>query len=535
MDTPKTAPKRAKAASIGDNSGQPAPIGFSSRYDQLMLAMLEVQKSIYMPARNKTVTITPRQGPQYSFSYTTLDVILEMLKEPLVENQLVLNTLYAIGETAPIIVVRLTHAPSSQFIESEVKVPPSDQGVQGMGSATTYLRRYSIAAMFSLASDEDTDAAEALGNGAYMMPASPEEAERLAGRLAVERHSKLIAACNGATSPSGLLRMLQAWDSGLLGFMGYRDNPKHADQWAAVLDATATAMGRVHGMHLAGIWRSMLCCVDRDRLDQLRLDWEVPEVRAAREAMKKTNPEAYKRFTAGLVDVARRIETQPKPVVQQSAEVVPFTKATSAGAETPIAGMHHGPTGRGNVEEIIDAETPIDPEIIAEMQAAAAIDAEEAHCVFDGAGDPIDEPYRDRTQWVTMYAELYRESEDGPAVEKHNRKGLIWACGDEAAAALLQALLQVETGRHPAQAERPPLVDRDLFVPCRNGRGGGLDLISYLNDVQLALNSLSPHEVTPWIEANKVTYAHAEFPMKTRLKVLQLLAARAEKLGVKLG
>lgn len=52
------------------------------------------------------------------------------------------------------VVTRLMHK-SGQFIEEELSIPVTKKDAQGLGSAFTYGRRYSIAAFFGIAQDDD--------------------------------------------------------------------------------------------------------------------------------------------------------------------------------------------------------------------------------------------------------------------------------------------------------------------------------------------------------------------------------------------
>lgn len=59
---------------------------------------------------------------------------------------------------------RLTHA-SGQWIEDVLSVPVSKLDAQGVGSASTYARRYSLCAFVGVAPDDDDDGESAVGRG----------------------------------------------------------------------------------------------------------------------------------------------------------------------------------------------------------------------------------------------------------------------------------------------------------------------------------------------------------------------------------
>lgn len=96
----------------------------------------------------------------YGYTYASLDNIVEVIT-PLLKK-------HGLGFTQPLdgssIKTILFHAESGESIESTLEIP---QGVelkgmnqfQVLGSAITYLRRYSLASVLGLVTDEDTDAA----------------------------------------------------------------------------------------------------------------------------------------------------------------------------------------------------------------------------------------------------------------------------------------------------------------------------------------------------------------------------------------
>lgn len=95
----------------------------------------------------------------YGYKYADLEEITEVIK-PLLKK-------HGLGYTQPIVGTQLKtilfHIESGETIESTVDIP---QGVelkgmnqfQVLGSAITYLRRYSLSCILGLVSDEDTDA-----------------------------------------------------------------------------------------------------------------------------------------------------------------------------------------------------------------------------------------------------------------------------------------------------------------------------------------------------------------------------------------
>lgn len=82
------------------------------------------------------------------------------------------------NETGVAVETRLVHT-SGQWIEfGPLMVPMAKKDAHGLGSATTYAKRYALQAALQIAADEDDDANAAVGNGKPAMvrklePAAP--------------------------------------------------------------------------------------------------------------------------------------------------------------------------------------------------------------------------------------------------------------------------------------------------------------------------------------------------------------------------
>ena len=118
-------------------------------------------KEIYAALANfqQEIGTLPKDASGYGYKYTELSTI--------VEKALPLLKKHGLGFTQPMsgtaVKTILFHAESGESIESSLDIP---QGVelkgmneyQALGSAITYLRRYSLASILGIVTDEDTDA-----------------------------------------------------------------------------------------------------------------------------------------------------------------------------------------------------------------------------------------------------------------------------------------------------------------------------------------------------------------------------------------
>jgi hypothetical protein len=132
--------------------------------DKLAEALAKAQATITCPSRNREVTVRTKTGGSYEFRYSTLDHIIEHVRKPLTDNGLWFSQILEGNEAGKYqLVTRLMHS-SGQYIESKTPLLVQGADNQQFGSALTYMRRYSLAAMLGLSADEDDDANSADGN-----------------------------------------------------------------------------------------------------------------------------------------------------------------------------------------------------------------------------------------------------------------------------------------------------------------------------------------------------------------------------------
>lgn len=96
-------------------------------------------------------------NPHFKSRYSDLSEVLGNLRPLLAKNQLALSQFPSFENGIVSVTSLLAHA-SGEWIESTASAPAPKQDVQGVGSAITYLKRYSAAAIVGMASaDQDDD------------------------------------------------------------------------------------------------------------------------------------------------------------------------------------------------------------------------------------------------------------------------------------------------------------------------------------------------------------------------------------------
>ena len=98
-------------------------------------------------------------NPFFKSSYADLQSVWEAIREPLANNGLSVTQLLNYIDNKPTLQTLLLHS-SGQFIGSEVTIPVTKSDPQSLGSAITYMRRYSLAAIVGLYQvDDDAESA----------------------------------------------------------------------------------------------------------------------------------------------------------------------------------------------------------------------------------------------------------------------------------------------------------------------------------------------------------------------------------------
>lgn len=136
----------------------------SEEINEIATALSAFQGSIQQPKLNKEVTVQKKAGGSYKFKYADLSACAEAAAPFLKENGLAVSQII-IDWT---LVTLLTHS-SGQWIKSELPISLNNGAdYQALGSAITYIKRYSYCAILGIVADADDDANAACGNEAVV-------------------------------------------------------------------------------------------------------------------------------------------------------------------------------------------------------------------------------------------------------------------------------------------------------------------------------------------------------------------------------
>jgi len=144
----------------------------SEQTNELFAALAKAQAAFDPIQRTRTVKVQTKSGGSYEFSYAPLDEVLRATRQALAANGLSVSHPCEIKEGVTLCCgTRISHA-SGQWAESclEVNRPSA---LQEVGSALTYMRRYTLTGLLGVVADEDDDGNAASGNHAEFADREP--------------------------------------------------------------------------------------------------------------------------------------------------------------------------------------------------------------------------------------------------------------------------------------------------------------------------------------------------------------------------
>lgn len=110
--------------------------------------------------------IKDKVNPFYKSSYADLGSVWDAARPVLSKHGLcVMQTTELTAEGARIVMVTTLAHTSGQWVKSFLPLNPSKNDSQGIGSAITYLRRYSLSAIVGVVCDDDDDGETSVGRG----------------------------------------------------------------------------------------------------------------------------------------------------------------------------------------------------------------------------------------------------------------------------------------------------------------------------------------------------------------------------------
>jgi hypothetical protein len=151
--TAMTAAQGVKAGRPAD--GGPSTVRRSASIAALAAAMAKAQAAIEDPTKNKKADAGPK-----TYRYADLPTVLDVVRPALSANNLAVMQFPCEFEGVPAVTTLLAHT-SGEWIETLACLRPGKMDPQGIGSALTYMRRYSLLSLCGIAADDDDEGAAA--------------------------------------------------------------------------------------------------------------------------------------------------------------------------------------------------------------------------------------------------------------------------------------------------------------------------------------------------------------------------------------
>lgn len=139
----------------------------SNEIADLAKALAKAQGEFKPPIKNKTVKTNT-----YKFSYATLDAVIDAVRKPLAENALSISQGLADTPNGLRLVTLLAHE-SGQWLSTQTPLEIQQTGMQALGSAISYARRYGISNILGITADEDDDGNTADGKKYEVVKETP--------------------------------------------------------------------------------------------------------------------------------------------------------------------------------------------------------------------------------------------------------------------------------------------------------------------------------------------------------------------------
>lgn len=131
----------------------------SQEFTKVIAAVHNVQQGVATIAKNKTAKIPTRNGADYSYKYADLNDIWDAIKGMLKQEKLTIMQTQVLpkGIAGGDFFETCIFHESGEWVKAIAPLKVVRDDPQGAGSAVTFQRRYMLASMLGLMTDEDND------------------------------------------------------------------------------------------------------------------------------------------------------------------------------------------------------------------------------------------------------------------------------------------------------------------------------------------------------------------------------------------
>ena len=479
---------------------EPAPARRQHSYmsddvDQLVAALSRAHAQIRNPPRNKTARVTSKRTQQtYTFSYATLDCVLDAVRLPLAEHGLALTQI-PIGDN---LITLLLHT-SGQWLRCSMTIA-TNGNMQDLASAITSARRLSIQALLGISGEEDDDGAMASGNTVHAHgPSAAEQRRQRQQRddpteLPQEDPSHpLIGLARSVADPAGAAELLNAWADELPRLHLMREDPSQMEMWNALFSEARAAISRALGKIVSAAWASWEMAETEAHVQKIDEKWNGSWSDTMGEFIAK-EPTVYNALFRCTEGARKRILRSAPP------------KSHAEPVKAPAPAFRF--------------------------------------CVLDEFGEVASDEHTSPDSWAMACANIAMGLPDQATWEElqaHNGDAIALARQQSPAAAQVLDSLDRMEPESPAfktpepqgslEPARTPAF-HDWTVPMVEDRGGRINLFAYVAALETALQMVGAQDVDAWETANQANIHNERIPASTRMKIIKIIAAHKRSLGI---
>jgi hypothetical protein len=125
--------------------------------NELAAALVQFQAVVPVIAKTQTAKIKMKSGGEYSYKYADLADIWDAIRKPLLDNGLAVTQSLVGGSDGWTGIKTIVWHKSGQTFSDILDVPTSEKSAQETGSQFTYFKRYALAAILGISTEEDDD------------------------------------------------------------------------------------------------------------------------------------------------------------------------------------------------------------------------------------------------------------------------------------------------------------------------------------------------------------------------------------------
>jgi hypothetical protein len=231
----------------------------ASALTELWKAFVAAAGELTEPTKAAHAEVTTRTGQKYGYAYLTLPQLSELVRATFAGHGLAFRQQLVVGPEGVAVTTSLVHQGGATWTTEPLVLRPVSWAPQDVGSASTYARRYQLAALVGLSGSDDDDAAS-------QQPAPPRPAARSGrkapaaepdGRRPSDKQLRYLHTLLGQHGYSAREAAL-AWVSGELGRQVTTSSDLSADEVSTLLDTLKAAQPaeRLDGPDPADPWAS---------------------------------------------------------------------------------------------------------------------------------------------------------------------------------------------------------------------------------------------------------------------------------------